>query len=372
MKANMVNYVKEYLDIDEETILKNRDIILESLFYKKQMEMQSKAENSTDPVFESYANVFSVDLDDIAIPLYDVLNCKPRRSVKYPGNRTYAVCLTHDIDDICPTWQHTLLSMGHCLKHFKPGDFYNQLSWRFKGKNHSPYMNFKDIMELEERYGARSTFFFMASEKDPVRFRYHIEDVTAEIREIVDSGWEVGLHGGYYAYNDPFEILREKRRLEEVLGKKVIGYRNHYLRFKIPETWQHLAQAGFKYDATFGYNNAVGYRNGLAHPFKPYDLSVDREIDILEIPLNIMDSALLNIEKSFREAWSITKDLMDKTEKYNGVLCVLWHNNSFNSPYKCGYEKFYEKILEYGLQRNAWMTSGEEIWRWWKHGNRDN
>jgi len=32
MKANMVNYVKEYLDIDEETILKNRDIILESLF----------------------------------------------------------------------------------------------------------------------------------------------------------------------------------------------------------------------------------------------------------------------------------------------------------------------------------------------------
>ena len=28
--------------------------------------------------------------------------------------------------------------------------------------------------------------------------------------------------------------------------------------------------------------------------------------------------------------------------------------------------KFYEKILKYCYEKGAWMTSGEEIWKWWK------
>ena len=56
----------------------------------------------------------------------------------------------------------------------------------------------------------------------------------------------------------------------------MIGYRNHYLRFKLPETWKYLADAGFEYDTTLGYSNALGYRNGMCHPFRPYDRSLVR------------------------------------------------------------------------------------------------
>jgi len=27
--------------------------------------------------------------------------------------------------------------------------------------------------------------------------------------------------------------------------------------------------------------------------------------------------------------------------------------------------KFYEQILKYCYEKNAWMTSGDEIWKWW-------
>jgi len=40
---------------------------------------------------------------------------------------------------------------------------------------------------------------------------------------------------------------------KKVLGKKAIGYRNHFLKFKVPDTWTLLEKAGFKYDTTFGY-----------------------------------------------------------------------------------------------------------------------
>jgi hypothetical protein len=38
--------------------------------------------------------------------------------------------------------------------------------------------------------------------------------------------------------------------LESVLEKEVVGFRNHFLRFRIPDTWELLSKAGFKYDTT--------------------------------------------------------------------------------------------------------------------------
>jgi len=46
----------------------------------------------------------------------------------------------------------------------------------------------------------------------------------------------------------------------------------------------------------------------------------------------------------------------------NGVVTLLWHNKSFTGDQK----KFYEKILNYCAEKDAWMTSGEQISTWWK------
>jgi peptidoglycan/xylan/chitin deacetylase (PgdA/CDA1 family) len=240
-----------------------------------------------------------------------------------------------------------------------------QLFWRYKGKENSPYWNFKEIMQLEEKYGAKSSFYFLAIDRDIRRFRYNIEDLENELGFIVDKGWEVGLHGGYYAYNSLEEMEKEKRRLEKVLGKDVIGYRNHYLRFKVPDTWELLAKAGFKYDTTFGYEDIVGFRNGMCHPFEPFNLNSNKEINILEIPLIIMDGALFGSAKSFEEAWETTRRLIDTVEKYKGVITLLWHSNNFNCAFRDKFIKLYEKILKYCYDKNAWMTSGNAIWRWW-------
>jgi hypothetical protein len=175
----------------------------------------------------------------------------------------------------------------------------------------------------------------------------------------------VGLHGGYYSYNNYEEIFNEKRRLESLLGKEIIGFRNHYLRFKTPDSWKILSKAGFKYDTTFGYSDMVGFRNGMCHPFKPYDLNEEKEIDILEIPLVIMDVALFDVASSFEEAWNCAKKLIDTVEENSGIITILWHNNVFSSSFRFNWLLLYEKILKYCYEKNAWMASGEEIWKFW-------
>ena len=174
------------------------------------------------------------------------------------------------------------------------------------------------------------------------------------------------LHGGHTAYNTLDEIKEKKKRLENVLGKTVIGYRNHFLKFKVPDTWELLSKAGFKYDTTFGYADCVGFRNGMCHPFKPFNLNTGKEIDILEIPLTVMDCTLFDYMRlDFDKAWDVTKMLIDRVEKHKGIITILWHNTYMVNDKL----KFYEKILNYCYEKKAWMTSGEEIEKWWSKGD---
>ena len=284
----------------------------------------------------------------------------------YPEDKPFAVCLTHDVDEVYPPIGHLVLSSLACCRELDLTRLWEQVSWKLNRRKKSPYRNFTGIMDIEEKFGAQSSFYFLATDTDITRFRYAIEELEDDLGQIMDRGWEIGLHGGYYAYNDYGKILNEKKRLEQVSGRKVVGYRNHYLRIQVPGTWEKLAQAGFLYDTSLGYNEIVGFRNGMCHPFRPYNLNTGSEIDLLEIPLTIMDDTLFESTRSDKEAWELAKKLIDTVASFQGVLCLNWHSESFQCPYKQRREIMYKKILDYCYTRNAWLTSGENISAWWK------
>ncbi|BAI60841.1 conserved hypothetical protein [Methanocella paludicola SANAE] len=286
-------------------------------------------------------------------------------TMEYPENRKFAVCLTHDIDDIYPPQSHMLLSSLYCARNLDIRGIKKHVSWKFKGKDLSPYRNFADIVKLEEAYEANSSFYFIATGLDIRRFRYDIGELESELGFLTDKGDEVGLHGGYYSFNRLEDIKIEKKRIEEVLGRSVLGYRNHYLNFSIPDTWELLAKAGFKYDTTLGFKKNIGFVNGMCHPFRPYNLNTGQKIDIMEIPLAVMDQAIFELTRSFTEAWEAVKALIDAAETHNGIVTLLWHNYAFSSAFRESWKKLYIKILKYCYEKRAWMTSGKEIYGWY-------
>ena len=326
-------------------------------------ELYTKREEYNPLILDQYQR-FSYYLSkyrDILKPKVSEFLVKSGFNFEYPKGKKFAVCLTHDIDVVYFSKLETISKAIKLLKEHKIRNSLKILLSKIN-KRCNPLLNFKDIMDLEEKYDAKSSFYFLALDEKDMDFNFEIKDLEHEIGIISDRGWEISLHGGHEAYNNLEEIRKEKNRIEKVLNKKVIGYRNHFLRFKVPDTWELLSKACFKYDTTFGYADMVGFRNGMCHPFKPFNLFTNKEIDILEIPLTVMDCTLFNYMKlDYEKAWEIIKIIINIVEKYRGVITILWHNTYMSGKYR----KLYEKILKYCYEKEAWMTSGEEIWSWW-------
>ncbi|AKB34380.1 hypothetical protein MSSIH_3690 [Methanosarcina siciliae HI350] len=324
--------------------------------------LYTKKEEYNSPFTDEYERFpyYLSNHRDIFEPTVSKFLISNNLELEYPENKNFAVCFTHDIDVVYPK---RIMSSTKAIIDRKFTDAF-KLPFSKTYRPWNPYWNFKQIMELEAKYDAKSSFYFLSLNPEEADFNYNIKDLESEIGFISDSGWEVGLHGGHESYNSLTDIQEKKRRLEKVLGKEVIGYRNHYLRFIVPNTWEFLSKAGFKYDSTFGYSDCAGFRNGMCHPFRPYNVETEKEIEILEIPLTIMDRTLQEnyMKLGLERAWELTKRLIDIVEECKGVITILWHNTEMRGENL----KFYENVLKYCYENNAWLTSGENICNFWE------
>lgn len=299
------------------------------------------------------------------------MNKKPTNesfSGKWPNDKKFAVFLSHDVDRIRKRLFHVIYYF------YKEKRIYHLYS-KFMKKE--PYWNFDIIMELENKYRVKSTFFFL---NESMKFnlfkpkdwklvfgRYKIDDpkVVSKIRELSDGGWEAGVHGSYNSYQNVELLKKEKSKLEAIVGKKVYGIRQHYLNLEIPETWKKQREAGFVYDASFGLKNEVGFKDNLYYPFFPFEDSFS------VFPLVIMDTYLMKNSLDVNDAWEKCIQKIDLVEKKNGILSVSWHQRVFNEKEFPGYTHMYEKIIKECKKRNAWFGTGKEIYEWVNESKRN-
>ena len=230
-----------------------------------------------------------------------------------PAGHEFICCLTHDID-FCGirrhTFDRTLLGFGFraslgtlidVVRRTRPlsDAFRNWLAclslplvllrlmpdfWR----------PFQDYSSFEK--GRKTTFFLVPFKNKPgaapdgttSRRRaapYQISEITAELNNVALEAAELAVHG-IDAWRDVDAGCAELSELTAVTGQSVVGIRMHWLYFSA-ESALRLEAAGFAYDSTWGYNDAVGFRAGTSQVFKPVGAST-----LLELPLTIMDSAM--------------------------------------------------------------------------------
>jgi len=236
-----------------------------------------------------------------------------------------------------------------------------------------PYWNFERIMTLERELGVRSTFFFLNESGRPslvhpqsfvlFKGRYTFEEprIRSVIRELCSGGWEVALHGSYYSYQDAVLLRQEKENLETILGEPVRGVRQHYLNLDVPETWKIQANVGFVYDSSWGYPHWAGFRGEAVGPFFPTDPVSGEGLSVLELPMAIMDSYLMEMEEPWREVLKC----IELAEEASGVLTVNWHQRVLNPlEYPERYD-LYIRLIQECQHRGAWIAPLKEIAKEW-------
>ena len=135
--------------------------------------------------------------------------------------------------------------------------------------------------------------------------------------------------------------LRGIRILQEACDAEGIsqnhwGGRQHYLRWRTPDTFQIWNDAGLDYDSTLGYADAAGFRSGTCHEHPTFNAQTGQELRLLERPLiaiecSVMDLRYQNLGTT-SAAYKYFKHLKDTCQHYNGQFTLLWHNNRLANP----------------------------------------
>lgn len=145
------------------------------------------------------------------------------------------------------------------------------------------------------------------------------QDLICKLKETS----EIGIHPSYYSSEKTSLIEKEKKRLEDVAQLKITKSRQHFLRFRFPDTFQTLIKAGITDDYSLGWHDNAGFRASIAVPYPFFDLKTNEETTLMLHPLVLMDSVFNkdNIEL-------ILNELRNEVRKMGGVLIILTHNSN--------------------------------------------
>ncbi len=291
----------------------------------------------------------------------------------WPGKR-FAVCLTHDVDEVKKTYQwitRPFIYLQNMQADLFRGQLYSLYS-RLQGNE--PFWTFNEIMKIEDNLNVRSSFYFLKERSKAKVFapgtwkllgrRYDFNDpkVREIMKELYAGGWEIGLHGSYESYKNPDMLEKERNYLQTSFGGRISGTRQHHLNIEIPKTWEYHEKIGLEYDTTLGFKDQMGFRGGTCLPFHPY--SEQKRLNLLEIPLAIMDAPLVQNKKEV--LYGDFESMVNIVSGFNGVLTLLWHHSIFNEYEFPGWIGAYEKIINFSKKNNGWVTGAGEISDWWK------
>jgi hypothetical protein len=314
-------------------------------------------------------------LDPLDPPLERLRQRLGIESPRWDGAR-FAVALTHDVDS---PWRWTRIGLRGAASRLKQSVLRARLGpavheatglataplHRLRGTD--PNWRFEEIVAEERRRGATgSTFFVLAGHHDPhdgaapetyERLRPQL------VETLLGVGAEVGLHGSYLAADDSRVLAEEKDALAELAGS-VQGHRYHYLRGDPHRNLAPLAELGLRYDTTLGFPDAVGFRAGIAQPFRPWDFESEEPLDLLEIPLAVMDATLAEeryLGLAARRAEPQLMRLLDWAAEHGGGFAILWHPDRFDAATSAGWDRLYSRLLDGIRERGGICMSAAEL-----------
>ena len=183
------------------------------------------------------------------------------------------IFLSHDVD-----WRRQGPPVEHILSRkdrFDPEIFE-------KTKTEELYHNIPEYMELEEKFGIRSTFFFRTIYENG-----DIIDYEDDIKQLQKSNWEIGLHTDPTSVNELGKIREEKEKLESITKKTILGNRVHFLNYN-SDLLNKLEKLGFSYDSSLRHSK---------DSIDEKEMGYSRTNGIIEFPVTLMDAYLLTYMK---------------------------------------------------------------------------
>jgi len=255
-------------------------------------------------------------------PIEKSIDLKRNEKVKWPNNKKYAVCLTHDVDT-------------------KRG-----------------IKNIRLFYDLEKKYGLKSTYFIVAKN---LMF-------TDFLKKIEKEGYEIACHG--YSHDNKLAYLKKEKIRNRLKKCRELMKEFNVKGFRAPslltsDSLYSVMPSFFSYDSSVPDTDPFLLDSPdrgccTVFPFMRNKLVV--------IPITVpMDSSLILARYKPEEIYRIWLEKISYIKKNRGVINIVTHaENCFSSNKEMLdiYERLLKKIKK---DKRIWAATMNELAEFWKN-----
>jgi hypothetical protein len=365
-----LNNGNTYYIFDSDNNLVFNDDLLKSAFYL--LSGYQETEGNLIDMHGRFAYQYSIQ-KKMNLPYYPLVNhyfeiiidgikefCEKNniefRKKNFWHDQKFGFLLTHDVDRVD---KYTIRNLKYLIKQLigiadsKNSRIvlikllFKHIINMFTGEN--PFWNFEWMRSVARKYGFNSVWFFLPKGDPSIDafFSFEEERIQKVVNKLAEEGDEIGLHATYQSIDNEKILSRDLDAVKKLIKKKPVVNRQHWLRFKYPETLRILESLGIKSDSSWSFNDHIGFRNSYCLPFRPYDIDNDRIMNIWEFPLSVMDVTLFKYQNlNSKSFMSEIEKILDAIIKFNGLFTLLWHNNNFDEDTDPGITQLYQDLLK--------------------------
>lgn len=292
----------------------------------------------------------------------------------WPDGHRWGAALTHDLDVV--EWWPAFTAL-------RIAELAGKSEWRlirqvlaalpFALRDNPVRRGIESILSAERDTSIRSSWYVLCGAPTLASMRrgdltYRPDaTLTKTVLAAIESGaHEIGLHGSFDTMLSVDAFDGQRRRLQTMTSSDVRGVRQHYLRMRPGRTQRGMEQAGFAYDATFGFPDLNGFRLGVADVVTHFDAEHGASSAFDRVPLVWMDRTLSKYQRIEQPARWIddATQLAQVCAEVEGLWVGLWHTNITTS---LGYpegERAYRVLLQMLRERRPFIAPLADIVEW--------
>lgn len=221
-----------------------------------------------------------------------------------------------------------------------------------RGRERDPHDAYEWLDALHLYCRVKPVYFFLVAQQQEGYDR-NIPTGLKAFQELIHyyaAAYEVGLHPSWKSsVSDSDRILREEKEwLETIADIPVTQSRQHYIKFRLPETYERLAGIGITRDHSMGYGSINGFRASVSFPFFWFNLKANEQTPLQVWPFCFMDAnAFFEQSLTPGQAYNELMRYYAAVKRVRGTFITIWHNNFLGTdPLFRGWRDLYEIFMK--------------------------
>jgi hypothetical protein len=211
-------------------------------------------------------------------------------------------------------------------------------------KELDPFDSFTFLDGIHEQYALKPIYFLLVGKHSSYDKNLPIQGKTMQrLITYLRTKYALGIHPSYTS------ILEDGSLQNEIAIMQSTKSRQHYIKIKLPLTYQNLIQCGITEDYTMGYGSRNGFRASTSFPHIWFNILTNESTPLKLFPFCFMECNSFYEQK--QDVETSEKELAHyicTVNEVGGYLITIWHNFSLGTDKQwAGWRELYERSIQH-------------------------